>query len=162
MDSNKQVEFFTNFYVKDFNMLKSYAYGQTKDWIRAEEVAQDTFFIAWTRIEHFMASPNPTGWLINTLKYTMKNVERKDAIKAYWITSLEEIGEVQCQGINEPDSIISERCEEILSKEELFLLKRVVLDQTPYKEMSEELNIGLWACQKRMQRIFKKIRDNFK
>mgnify|MGYP001624421429 FL=1 len=52
---------------------------------------------------------------------------------------------------------IEKRIQNTLSHEELSLLKSIVLEQKPYIEVSKELGISIWACQKRMQRIRKKL-----
>lgn len=152
---------FTDYYSQYFDKLKIYAYSSLRNWNRAEEAVQDTFHIAWIKIDDFLSSENPMGWLINTLKYTIKNMRRTDNYQIKLFTSLSEIKEIPMASDSELDIDVEGICQSLLSKEDYYLLRRVVLEKATYKEMSEELGIKLWACQKRMQRIYQKLREYF-
>lgn len=161
MDKMKE-KFFSDYYSKYFNKLKIFAHSALGDWDRAEEAAQDTFHIAWIKVDDFMASSNPMGWLINTLKFTLKNIQRRNYYQTKLFISLSELGDISVSNIPESDIDVEGVCKSVLSKEEYYMLKRAVLDKVTYKELSEELGIKLWACQKRMQRIYQKLRKYFK
>ena len=152
---------FTEYYSQYFDKLKIYAYSSLGNWDRAEEAVQDTFHIAWIKIDNFLSSENPMGWLINTLKYTIKNIRRTDNYQLKLFISLNEVKEISSSTDSELDIDVEGICQSLLSKEDYYLLRRVVLEKATYKEMSEELNIKLWACQKRMQRIYQKLREHF-
>lgn len=154
-------QIFTEYYRQYFNKLKIYAYSSLRNWTRAEEAAQDTFHIAWTKIDDFTSSKNPMGWLVNTLKFTIKNIKRHDNYQMKLFISLNDIGEVSGSDKAEVEIDIDGICQSVLSKEEYYLMRRIVLDNATYKEMSEELGIKLWTCQKRMQRILQKLRKYF-
>ena len=47
----------------------------------------------------------------------------------------------------------------MMTEDESHLLKRIVLDKATYLELSKELGISVWACQKRMQRLLKKLKS---
>ena len=47
---------------------------------------------------------------------------------------------------------------EDLSPQEYTLLKEIVIDGVSYLDMAEKLEISMWACRKRVERIIKKIR----
>lgn len=159
--TSDQEKIFTEYYRQYFNKLKIYAYSSLRNWTRAEEAVQDTFHIAWVKIDDFTSSKNPMGWLVNTLKFTIKNIQRHDSHQMRLFISLNDLGE--CSGSDNVNSEldIKDICQSVLSEEEYYLMRRIVLDSATYKEMSEELGIKLWACQKRMQRILKKLRDYF-
>lgn len=101
------------------------------------------------------------GWLINTLRFTIKNMKRHDFYQARLFISLNEIGEVALSNNHELEIDVEGICQSILTKDEYYLFRRVVLDKATYKEMSDELGIKLWACQKRMQRILQKLKKRF-
>ena len=161
MESEKE-RLFTEYYSQYFNKLKIYAYGSLGSWSRAEEVVQDTFHIAWMKMDDFTSSKNPMGWLMNTLKFTIKNLKRHDNLQMRLFISLSELGEIPAINNIDIDIDIDELCNSVLSREEYYLMRRIVLDKATYKEMSEELGIKLWACQKRMQRIIQKLRKYLK
>lgn len=160
MDKMKE-KFFSDYYSKYFNKLKIFAHSFLGDWDRAEEATQDTFHIAWVKIDDFMASENPTGWLINTLKFTLKNIQRRDYHQTKLFVSLNELGDISAADIPESNIDGEGICKSVLSEEEYYMLQRAVLDKVTYKELSKELGIKLWACQKRMQRIYQKLRKFF-
>lgn len=152
---------FADYYEKYFNKLKIYAYSSLGNWSRAEEAVQDTYHVAWIKVDDFLSSKNPIGWLINTLKFTIRNMQRRDFYQAKLFVSLSEIGDVPSLNDQELDLDVEGICESTLSKDDYYLLRRVVLDKATYKEMADELGINLWACQKRMQRILKKLKKRF-
>ena len=152
---------FSDYYSAYFNKLKVYAYSSLRDWDRAEEAVQDTFHIAWVKIEEFLGSQNPMGWLVNTLKFTIKNIKKADATHTRWFISLEALGDISMSNTFESELDIESACMTILSKEDYYVLKRVILHKATYKELSEELGINLWTCQKRVQRILKKLKKFF-
>lgn len=63
---------------------------------------------------------------------------------------------------SEKERIFTEYYTQYFNKLKIYLMRRIVLDKATYKEMSDELGIKLWACQKRMQRIIQKLRNHFK
>ncbi|MDE7325923.1 MAG: sigma-70 family RNA polymerase sigma factor [Lachnospiraceae bacterium] len=154
-------QLFTEYYSQYFDKLKIYAYSSLGNWTRAEEAVQDTFHIAWIKIDDFLSSENPMGWLINTLKYTIKNIRRSDSYQMKLFISLSEITDISASIDSELDIDVDGVCQSLLSKDDYYLLRRVVLDKATYKEMSKELGIKLWACQKRMQRIYQKLKEHF-
>lgn len=52
----------------------AYAISALNDRSLAEEAVQDTYRIACAKADDFLSSPNPKGWLLNTLKYVIKNI----------------------------------------------------------------------------------------
>ena len=48
----------------------------------------------------------------------------------------------------------------MMTEDEIHLLKRIVLEKATYLELAKELNISVWACQKRMQRLLKKLKHS--
>ena len=158
-------EFFNAYYSKYFNQLKFYAYSVLRNWKQAEEATQDVFHIAWEKIDSFRDSPNPMGWLTNTMKFTLKNIKRAENTRMKYLISLSELGDVQatnqCDPAQNLEHDFEDECAEVLSAEEYYILRRSVLDRATYQEIAGELDISLWACQKRMQRLMKKLREHF-
>ena len=67
---NKTIEqLYLSLYVK----MMIYANATLRDEALAEEAVQESFRIACMRPEVLCESPNPRGWLLNTLKNVMKN-----------------------------------------------------------------------------------------
>ena len=157
--------FFDAYYSNYFNQLKLYAYSILGNWGRAEEATQDVFHTAWRKIDIFMASPNPVGWLVQTMKYTTRNLQREDALRAKLfisITDPDSLPDASPPGADIDMIDLEDACASLLTAEEYHILCRWVLDKATYQEIADELDITLWACQKRMQRLMKKLRDRLK
>ena len=45
-----------------------------------------------------------------------------------------------------------------MKEEEQQLLRKIAWEEKSYETAAEELGLSLWACQKRMQRLRRKIR----
>ena len=61
-------------YLQMYSMLFEYARSSLSSDALAEEAVQDTFIIACQKPEALCESPNPEGWLVNTLKNVLSNV----------------------------------------------------------------------------------------
>ena len=60
-------------YLEMFELLFSYARSSLENDSLAEEAVQETFRIACLKPSELCASPNPKGWLVNTLKNVIRN-----------------------------------------------------------------------------------------
>ena len=152
----KQEQFIEQLYHTYFHELEIHAYRFTGDWDMVKPIVQDAFCIACRKVDDLMHSPNPVGWLKNTVKYVSKNAlrqkQRANALLASWDELQEQIG-------NESDFSQDAPLEEYrgkLKEDDFYLLQRIVADGMDFPTVAKELNIGLWACRKRYQRILKR------
>lgn len=72
-DKNDIIEYY---YKSEYNNLFRYAARILLNEGLAEDAVQDTFQIAMKRIDIFAASPNPVGWLYETLKNVIRHAQR--------------------------------------------------------------------------------------
>ena len=63
---------------------------------------------------------------------------------------------------NDPDEQSMDILEELVSKDEIGLLKKIILDGIPYSEVAQELGCNVWTCRKRVQRSIDKIRQKYR
>lgn len=144
-------------YLEMYLLLFSYAQNMLSDRSLAEEAVQDTFRIACTKADNLLYSPNPKGWLLNTLKYVIKNKTRS---RAYLITSLE-LDENMIPG--DPDVLdIDFMYSDLTNSEDYKLLKKIALDKYSMLEAAKEMGISVEACKKRVQRAKKKLKKVLK
>ena len=104
----------------------------------------------------------------NTVKYKVKHAERSFNRYILRFISLDtdipfedarfSIGD----GHNPNMFDIMEKIHRILTSDEWDLLRKIALEKVPYKDVSAELGITVWTCQKRVQRIREKLREKFK
>lgn len=158
---DKQKSFIEEMYMDMYYFLSTYAQSSFNDRALTEEAVQDTFRIACAKVDDFISSPNPKGWLLNTLKYVIKNMVRSRAyINNIIITSLDKNEITLAKNTDELniDIIYSD----IVDSEDYKLLKRIALDKYTMLEAAQELGISVEACKKRVQRAKKKLKKIIK
>lgn len=147
-------------YLQMYDLLFEYARSSLSNDSLAEEAVQDTFYIACKKPEAVCESPNPKGWLVNTLKYVISNTIRSHStanriLKDYFESNLSEISASNdLHGIEVLYGDIAE-------SDELKLLKEMVLDGMSHLEMAQERGISVAACRKRIQRAKEFLRKKF-
>lgn len=144
-------------YLQMFSLLFEYARSSLPNNALAEEAVQETFRIACQKPEALCSSPNPEGWLVNTLKYVISNMERSRNIamrilRGYFATNITEL-------TTSTDRIgVEILYDDIADTEEFKLLKELAIDKRSYLEMAESRNISIDTCRKRVQRAKEKLR----
>ena len=141
---NKTIEqLYLSLYVK----MLIYARATLRDEPLAEEAVQETFRIACMRPEVLCESPNPGGWLLNTLKNVMKNTVKARERANRMLCALTETGEKSSS-----DSIRVETTYGNVSHTDEFRLIQGVAEGKSMLELARERNITVEACKKRVQR----------
>ena len=148
-------------YLQLYPLLFEYARSSLSSDSLAEEAVQDTFRIACQKPEAMINSPNPEGWIMNTLKNVLKNTIRNQNISRrilldYFASNINDI------------TVTNDRVgleilyEDVADLEEFKMVKAMALEGKSYLEISRELGISLAACRKRMQRAREKLRKKMK
>ena len=129
---------------------------------------QDTFHEAINHADVLMQHPNPADWLKLTMKNKVKEEQWRMHKYALYFLSLEhdlftEPGRDDPnleQPFHSEPSLASliERIKNTLTEEEFTLLKRLTIDQASHVEVAEEFGISVYASQKRLERIRKKLK----
>lgn len=104
--------------------------AQTSDPGRAEEAVQEAFAIAWSKWEDLFASPNPAGWLYNTVNNVVRNMIRADQ---QWAARLLQAQAALSHQPFQPPPGADLELEGLVSQEELELLKRLYLEGMTYE-----------------------------
>ena len=161
-----QDEFLEDLYREVFESLWRYAFSYLGDSEMAAEVVQDTFHEAVRKIDTLMNHENPRGWLKKVLKNKLMHARRSHNRYILRFLSLdtdiangEAVLAAKTPAHTEED-ILREACE-ALPPEEWELLQMIVLEHRPYKVVAEELDVTVWTCQKRVQRIRDKLKQKF-
>lgn len=140
-----------------YEPMCTYAKNALKNKDLAEEAVQDTFQIAYSKLQKVFAYGNPEGWLMTTLKYVIKNMRRRQ-------TSLNNLlFRIACRASAvtespEDEICFDDLCRKILGDEDHKLIKRVVDDKYTMLEAAEEFGITVHACKKRVQRAKAKLK----
>lgn len=129
----------------------------------ADDLVQDTFHDAWSKFDTLIYHENIGGWLMQNLKNKMRNHMRDRHRVEIALT----------EDIAEPDNFVGDLITksqvaavwEFINKnfkpDDIFLFKRIIVDEVGYNVVSKELGITIWASQKRLERIRKRIREEF-
>jgi len=132
-------------------MLMTYARCSFDEESLAEEAVQETFQIACQKPDKLCESLNPKGWLVNTLKYTIRNMKRRreharQVLSGYLVKQQED-------GTYSEDKLCLQLMyEDLAYTEEFKLLKEMVIDGKSHLEMAKARGITVNACKKRVQR----------
>ena len=148
-------------YLQLYPLLFEYARSSLSSDSLAEEAVQDTFRIACQKPEAMINSPNPEGWIMNTLKNVLKNTIRNQNISRrilldYFASNINDI------------TVTNDRVgleilyEDVADLEEFKMVKAMALEGKSYLEMSQEFGISMAACRKRMQRARETLRKKIK
>ena len=145
-------------YRKMYRLLFEYAYSSLLDRFLAEEAVQETFRIACQKTEDLCDSPNPEGWLVNTLKNVSANTLRSQATAQKLLDryASDRIGEFPA-----PDDRIGIEVlySDLAQSDEFVLLKELAIDKKTHLEMARKRGISVAACKKRVQRAKEILRE---
>jgi len=160
MDINeKYLKFIETLYIKNASLLFNYANIISSNASLAEEAVQETFVIACIKQHALENSPNPEGWLMNTLKNVCRNIQKN---RNYYLSRILSLNEsVLGTTALESDNLWETNVQDFISKEDFMILKKIILDGYSYKDLAKELGISLEACKKRAQRAKQRFRKNY-
>lgn len=152
-------------YRQYFKKLYLYASAVLRETGQAEDVVQDTFHEGLRHMDVLAKHPNPGGWLMNTLKYKLKECQRAQRRDLRRLLCLEaafsderHLPEILVTAEPElREEAVLEKIQEALTPEEYHLLKRLVFDRASHLEAAQELGISVYASQKRLERIRDKL-----
>lgn len=147
-------------YREMYQQLLIYAKKALKDLSFAEEAVQDTFRIACAKIEEVEQSQNQKGWLMETLKNVINNIQRRQIqiAKLAMATMIND----STSDPNEQDVSVDVLYSGAFPQEDFLLLKRIALEQLTMAELSDELGISIETCKKRVQRARNRMQKELK
>lgn len=147
-EQSKQIE---HLYLEMYDLLLAYARSSLKNEPLAEEAVQETFRIACMKSEDLLTSPNPKGWLINTLKNTIRNTERSRASAGQLLVAYAAVQGHEST-FSEDQVSLEVTYENVAHSEEFKLIKEMAIDGKSHLEMAQARGISVDACKKRVQR----------
>ena len=138
-------------YYEMFDKLLAYAQSNLDNESLVDEAIQETFRIACQHPERVCESPNPQGWLVNTLRNTIRNMRRNRAtakriMEQYLFQQYKELS------VTEDAVRIEILYDDIADTDEFTLLKEMAVEGRSHAEMADARGITVDACKKRVQR----------
>ena len=151
--------FVEKLYIETAESLLVYARRLLGDKNLAEEAVQDAFRVACSRPESVMASDNPPGWMMNTLKNVARNIVRSRARQTAFAAKIQQTEQAYSdpEDIDDPDLLY----ENLKDDEDYKLLKRLSEPGATIGSVAGELGITTAACAKRIQRARERLRKYF-
>lgn len=161
-DAVKARTLINRIFAEDYQKLVRYAYlalygSAHGDVGRAEDVVQDAMIIALNSPEKFCASPNPTGWLIQAIRYTACNTIRSDRRMTILLREYFYLNDTVKQDAHDIDFLFSG----VVDDDDLQLLKRHYVEGYSYQELRKALNLKHSAFSMRLQRAKAKFVKNY-
>ena len=148
-------------YLQEYSKLLAYARSVLYDESLAKEAVQDTFLVACTKPEALLSNPNPPGWLMQTLKYTIQNMIRGRAKLNALLLYFQE--DVLSAGSPELDELeLDLVCEKFLGQEDWKTLKSFLLHHMSVQDVADSMGISREAAKKRLQRSHKRLKEKLK
>lgn len=154
----KQIE---QLYYEMYDRLKVYARSSLNNEDAAEEAVQETFRIACQKPDSVCNSPNPKGWIFNTLKNTIRNIRSSQASAKNLIETYQLLYSHELEHAEDHPSL------ELLygntkNSEDLTLLIEMAIEGRTHAEMAAKRGISINACKKRVQRAKENLQKMLK
>ena len=154
----EQAQFLENIYTENIQNFTQFDNGFLHDKTSSNIAVQNSFYIACEKIESISTSPNPVGWMMNTVRFTSLNMLKARKKHMDLIISWDDLQRcvIPCSVDEKEDSLV-EQCKFLLSKSDFYLLEQIVIQGVSYCDVSHRLGISIWACRKRVQRLLQKL-----
>lgn len=153
MNDNREHEQFTFLYKKYYSELYYFARKVLGSDDVAEDIVQETFLVAYKKLDDLLGSPSPKGWLYKVLRHIMGDNYRNRARLAETIRITEGIDSPTNDAVN-----IRLELEGTIGKDDLDILIKVYVERYTYKEVSALYGTTVDAAKKRAQRAKAKLR----
>lgn len=153
-------EYLEKLYREMYSRLLRYAQAALGgDDGQAEETVQEAFVIAWAKIAVLQASPNPRGWMMETLKHVIQNTRRSRERARHMAAAvaLAGAGEVSSMDETSVDVLYGD----LTGNEAYELMKGYALEHQTVEELAFARGISPEACKKRVQRARKQLKKYF-
>ena len=155
----EQNELIETLYRKYYRKILAYTTSGVQNSDRAQDIVQDVFHEAIRRINVVSAHENPGGWLMVTAKNKIQEYKRARNRDLRCLTSLDY--DISVDSLQDIDNVQEEplikRIKSVLSASEFRLLCRFVFEDASHLELAREFGISVYASQKRLERIRKKL-----
>lgn len=152
----EQRELIEQLFLEMYDKLLMYARYALSESSLAEETVQETFQIACQKPERLQESPNPKGWLVNTLKNTIRNIKHNRANAERILAQYLHVPDDRTY--SEDEMNLGVLYEDIADTEEFKMLKEFAIEGRSHLEMALDRGITINACKKRLQRAKEKLR----
>lgn len=159
--NSEQQRWLGQLYLRKYDTLFAFALRQLSSHTLAEEAVQDTYLIACSKISDLMGSPNPDGWLMETLKYVLLKRKTKRMQENTLFAAALELDESLVSARKDGIAELDLAGEQILGKQSYYILKCVLLKELSIEAAARIMGVSADACRKRIERNKKRLRKIF-
>lgn len=153
-------EYVEKLYLEMYTPMLNYAKGALLKESLAQEAVQETFLTACSLLDNLKSSPNPQGWIMNTLKHVIGKIkETRNIHNRYFLLDDSALSVAADPKAHHPAPALL--YDGLISQEDYRLLCRIGIDGYSILELSDELGISLAACRKRIQRARERFRAQY-
>lgn len=155
------IQEFHEFYNDIYNKVYRYAFVMMKREAAAEDVAQETFFLAYERWPEVKAHPNPEGWLYRTAHNLINNYDRRFDNHVMSMEELEkEFSNAHgVEGFQEVDMRLT--IDRLLNEDEQKLIRLHYYCGYSIAEIAKYMDVTEGTLRVRFCRIRKKMKGQF-
>ena len=159
MDGNSRSEFLRNLYVRQSKGMFRYASSIMRDDYLVEEAVQETFALAWEKIESLAFMDSPVGWLFGTLKNRMKRkMAEKHKVQKLLVSLNDTLYDTPTVLDNIDPAILFDG---IISSEEYTILEKLYIHGYTYTDMANEMGVPVSTVGMKAKRAKEKFREKF-
>lgn len=159
--NTEQKELIEQLYFEMHEALIIFARCSLEEEALAEEAVQETFQIACQKPDDLFESLNPKGWIVNTLKNTIRNVKRRRESACQLLFRYLEM-QSKDAAFSEDAVSLEVMYENVADLEEFKLVKEMAVDGRSHLEMATARGITVSACKKRVQRAKETLQKKLK
>jgi RNA polymerase sigma-70 factor (ECF subfamily) len=159
MNNSPNYNFLQNLYEQEKESMFWYAVSKLRDNYLADEAVQETFVVAWTKVEALMVMENPIGWLFGTLKIIMKRIKSEEYMIHKLLVSIDEPLNHPLSSGDEIDTVLL--FDGIVSNEDFSILDKIYIHGYTYKEVADEMGLPLSTVGMRVKRAKERFRKNY-
>jgi len=143
-------------YEKNYDQMMGFALKTLRSTAMAEDIVQDTFYEAVRKAKLLAAHPNPGGWLMETEKYKILELRRREQRRVYqdFETCQNDFIIIEKQYNNAELNILLESA---LDVRERMLFRMYFLEGYSAKEIARLENVSENTLKVRMYRLKKKF-----
>lgn len=157
--TTSDLEYIEGLYREMYTLMFYYAKRVLLKDALAEEAVQETFVTACQRLDGLKSSPNPQGWIMNTLKHiTRRTQEARNLHSRYLLLDDSALRVADPKAHHKDPAVLYDG---MISQEDYYLLSRIGIDSYSILELADELDISLAACRKRIQRARERFRRQY-
>ena len=146
---------FERFYLSTKNVLYAFLHHYAKDRFEIDDIAQETYMLAFEQWEELKNHPNPAGWLMQTAKHLNNNYERH---VYYRKETLLPSNDVPYMEPAYSSLVMEDLLENIYDGGEQNMAKKYFLEGENIAELSDDLGISEGALRMRLYRMKNRLK----